>query len=314
MKIALISDIHANYEALKAVEKHFRNLVNCEDQKEFEKRLGVDKDIAFWFLGDAVGRGPYPLEVLGWIRKHVHEVDENYWVVGNHEAMMMKDINNIELSLINQLEISTAQKHFEILETDESLKNFIDEQYTKERKSIKHHLLAGKEYILAHSGFYDPLGLSHYNEPWDTYSFVPEELNWLAENANDHQRIMVFGHTHLSTLISGSTDNGSIHPESEMVEFFKPYDLSKRKLWMINPGSVGSPRDTDNRAAYAVLDINSNQVTFYKVAYDWRITIREMTRKRYSANLKRRIRDAPASSRTPKAWKDHFLSMKNVVE
>ena len=47
-----------------------------------------------------------------------------------------------------------------------------------------------------------------------------------------------------------------------------PYEVKRQGVWVVNPGSVGMPKDGDSRASYAVLDTASCRVTFGRVRYD----------------------------------------------
>jgi diadenosine tetraphosphatase ApaH/serine/threonine PP2A family protein phosphatase len=77
------------------------------------------------------------------------------------------------------------------------------------------------------------------------------------------------GHTHMP---------GVFTPD---LEFFNPakcngsFPLGKEKL-MINVGSVGQPRDEDNRACYAILDHAAKKVLFRRVPYDFEATIKKI--------------------------------------
>ena len=76
------------------------------------------------------------------------------------------------------------------------------------------------------------------------------------------------GHTHVPGVFTAKGD------------FFTPkelnyvYDLSDKAL--INVGSVGQPRDRDPRASYVILE--QNKVTFVRVEYDWRKTMKKVHR------------------------------------
>jgi diadenosine tetraphosphatase ApaH/serine/threonine PP2A family protein phosphatase len=59
---------------------------------------------------------------------------------------------------------------------------------------------------------------------------------------------------------------------------------------LINPGSVGQPRDEDPRAAYALLDIDKMIVTFHRVQYDIAATQALMKQANFSSRLIRRLR------------------------
>jgi predicted phosphodiesterase len=97
-------------------------------------------------------------------------------------------------------------------------------------------------------------------------------------------RLTFFGHTHIQ---GGFVTNGrevlnvrpaySTREAPERLEF----PLEKEKKYMINPGSIGQPRDQDPRAAFALYDTEDEVVTFYRVAYD----IEAAQKAIYAANL-----------------------------
>jgi len=79
------------------------------------------------------------------------------------------------------------------------------------------------------------------------------------------------------------------------------------ELTLVNPGSVGQPRDLDQRAAYATLDTAARTVTFRRVTYDWRETAQDMCVEGYPESLIDRLRDAPVDEKaTPDDWLAHF--------
>ena len=100
-------------------------------------------------------------------------------------------------------------------------------------------------------------------------------------------------------------------PQPVWVEPDVTYDLGQ--LSLVNPGSVGQPRDLDRRAAYAVLDTVGRTVTFRRVVYDWRATAHRLVDGGYPDSLIRRLIDAPlpvdgANPDWP-AWRDHFQAL-----
>ncbi len=74
-------------------------------------------------------------------------------------------------------------------------------------------------------------------------------------------RIGFFGHTHIRTACVKYHGMVSVEESSEL-------SLSKDKQYLINPGSVGQPRDGDPRAAFLVHDSIESTVVFYRVEYD----------------------------------------------
>jgi len=71
---------------------------------------------------------------------------------------------------------------------------------------------------------------------------------------------VLVGHSHVALAVS-STLAGGIAPQGTTV------DLASAR-WLLNPGSVGQPRDGDPRAAYATLDLDAHTASFERVEYD----------------------------------------------
>ncbi|WP_419805647.1 metallophosphoesterase family protein [Terriglobus sp.] len=92
---------------------------------------------------------------------------------------------------------------------------------------------------------------------------------WGTLQASEH-RVTLFGHTHVQ---------GGFHALGSQWLGFQPAHRNGSSKWilplntdgtryMVNPGSVGQPRDGDWRAAFALLDEESNELTFYREPYD----------------------------------------------
>ncbi len=76
--------------------------------------------------------------------------------------------------------------------------------------------------------------------------------------------VTFFGHTHIPTLFTGNgggADVRILEPEDGEIA------LSGDRLYLINPGSVGQPRDRDPRAAYMIFDSDRSTVQLYRVGY-----------------------------------------------
>lgn len=100
--------------------------------------------------------------------------------------------------------------------------------------------------------------------------------------------ITFFGHTHLQgSFIANETYLDSFRPayqtvgQSETVEVLLKKDLR----YMVNPGSVGQPRDGDWRAGFAVIDTDSRAVTFCRVPYN----LKSAQERIFAANLPQRL-------------------------
>lgn len=91
-----------------------------------------------------------------------------------------------------------------------------------------------------------------------------------------------FGHTHIQGGFSLVGERGeTLRPMYESKDRIEQYELAmdRKGRYLINPGSVGQPRDGDWRAAFAIFDVEEWGITFYRVPY-------------YIEAAQQRIRDA----------------------
>jgi predicted phosphodiesterase len=108
--------------------------------------------------------------------------------------------------------------------------------------------------------------------------------------------ITFFGHTHIQgTFLAKDGEAESLYPsyssigQSESLEF----RLKPGVRYLINPGSIGQPRDGDWRAAFAVFDSADRVVTFWRVPYD----LRSAQDRIFSSTLPRRLATRLAAGR-----------------
>ena len=97
-----------------------------------------------------------------------------------------------------------------------------------------------------------------------------------------------FGHTHIQGGFSAEDDEwATLRPiydtEKELESFV--FQMSKTAKYLINPGSVGQPRDGDWRAAFCVIDTDLYNITFYRVPYN----VEAAQRRIYDAQLPDRL-------------------------
>ena len=94
------------------------------------------------------------------------------------------------------------------------------------------------------------------------------------------------GHTHIPTLFA--LDEAATEPDLYLVGHGDIVDLKFGRS-IVNPGSVGQPRDGDPRAAYALLDSESMVWEFHRVAYDIAETQARMRRHKLPTRLIERL-------------------------
>jgi predicted phosphodiesterase len=100
----------------------------------------------------------------------------------------------------------------------------------------------------------------------DEYILSPME----AENSFQYmeKRLEFFGHTHVQGGFLWNRSRVEILPRLAAWERTMPLEIDPECGYMVNPGSVGQPRDGDPRAAYAIYDSEKGAVDYYRVEYD----------------------------------------------
>ena len=224
MRVAVISDIHANYHALEAV------LAEIE-----AARVGV-----VWCLGDTVGYGPRPNKCC-----EIVQARAELCLVGNHDLVVLGEL---AVSDFNNEAAAAATWTAEVL--------------TPEARAFLAHLkpLATRDGVeLFHASARDPVG--EYG--------LSEDAAW-ATFARTEAPVVLVGHSHVALALTfdGTEVAGGLAPAGTEV------DLSGR--WLLNPGSVGQPRDGDPRAAWLLLDLERRFAQFHRVAYPVERTQEEM--------------------------------------
>jgi predicted phosphodiesterase len=105
-----------------------------------------------------------------------------------------------------------------------------------------------------------------HGSPIDEDMYVVADRDALQSIEEARLPLCFFGHTHvaMSAGMDGQRRLEMAAPQGHP-EFFVPLISTTR--YLINPGSVGQPRDGDSRAAYAIADLDGQMVTLYRVAY-----------------------------------------------
>ena len=213
MRVALLSDVHANLVALEAV------LAALEP---------VD---AIWVTGDTVGYGPDPSDVLALLRERGAVL-----VQGNHDRAVATGEG---LDYFHDQAARAARRHREWLSAEE-----------RDVLAALPQVRTVDDFTLCHGSLRDPL--------WEYVTTVS------AASATVERATTPFtccGHTHLPAVFQ--SDGGVLR--ATVPAAGRTYPLARPAL--LNPGSVGQPRDGDPRASYAVLDTSGGTATFYRASY-----------------------------------------------
>jgi len=196
--------------------------------------------------GDIVGYNSRPVEVLEWTRAHCAHV-----IRGNHDKVVAG---------IEQIEWFNEVAQVAALWTREHLKG--------EQLDYLRDLQSG------------PLKLEHFHI-WhgspldeDEYITIPREATRCF--AAFELPLAFFGHTHLQGGFFRKHRRVGRIAAVPMDHEHSVVELEPDTLYMVNPGSIGQPRDGDPRAAYAIFDSEKNTVCLRRVKYEIQKTAEEI--------------------------------------
>ncbi len=224
MRALVLSDIHGNLHALQAV---------LEAAGEWDE---------LWNLGDAVGYGANPNEVLNTLRPLV-----KLNVRGNHDRVCSGVTSTHGFNPV-AAEAATWTRNELSIANLEWLRDW-----------PKGPLRASERATCAHGS---PLHEDHYiismRDAWTPLQRMETELTF-------------FGHTHVQGGFSQHQQDWEearpVYKETHELEAWST-EVPVGSRHLLNPGSVGQPRDGDWRAAFAIYDNAAERVTFFRIPYD----------------------------------------------
>jgi predicted phosphodiesterase len=202
-----------------------------------------------WFLGDLVGYGPDPNECVAELQKHDHIA-----LSGNHDQAVL---GNIDIKFFNK------DARAAIAWTQEAL-----------TQTSREYLQSVPSKIVE-----EPFTLAHASPRHPVWEYIIDPVT-AAENFDWFQTPYCFvGHTHVPVIFEERTrqQREVMMHAPHYVEPQRTLQLGANRL-IINPGSVGQPRDSDPRAAYVLLDTETLICTFCRAAYPIDATQRRMER------------------------------------
>ncbi|MFC1801419.1 metallophosphoesterase family protein [Nanoarchaeota archaeon] len=249
-RIAFLSDIHGNFEALEAVIAH-------------AETKGVDRFVSF---GDLIGYGPSPVECLDTIQRL--DIDS---VLGNHEKLMLdhRALYNREKKkpygwVTDDVAQTVMRSHLLLVDQEDFLDN------------LPYTLWKGEEkVVVTHSSLVLPTNFNYIK----TVKEAEQNFRLFEED-----EVLGMGHTHVPKV--WSLKDGLTYytvPEGSCT-----IDLVGEKH-IINAGSIGQPRDDDWRACYAIYDSDAKTVEFYRVEYAIQETVRKIENTKLPNAVKRSL-------------------------
>ena len=245
-RYAILSDIHGNLPALEAV------LADIDTRQTN----------ALFYLGDAVGYGPDSSEVIALLTEHVTRLpcvadgfsprEQPIWLAGNHEYGLL---GKVGLDLFSNDARRTLER------TRARLTNDQRRLLHQRPRRIEIELGAGLRATLVHAAPSDPVGTNRYIDSTESAA---------TEIADVNGQLAFVGHTHYPRVFYETDVQVSNRTIWDKVEFANSNTFTSTGLrCILNPGSVGQPRDGDPRAAYGLLDVRRGSFTFtvHRVEY-----------------------------------------------
>ena len=237
MRLAIISDIHANLPALEAV---------------LEDAHSARPD-QLWCLGDVVGYGAQPDECASLVAERC-----DLCLVGNHDlvvtgALSVDDFNDDA--------------------RDAAL-------WTREVLSVEHRDWLAS---LQPAAVRQSVALFHGSARDPVWEYVLTEESAQATFEISSASLVLVGHSHVALALTLDDDfvAGGLAPAETEVQ------LEGR--WLLNPGSVGQPRDGDPRAAWLLLDLERRFAFFRRVEYPVEKTQSELRERGLPPSLAARL-------------------------
>lgn len=229
-KVAIISDIHGNFEALSTV------LDDISQQS-------VD---AIYCLGDVIGYGPTPVECLEEVCKHCQFI-----LMGNHEEAVLSGAFGFHPAAREAVDWTRRQlkpKWWSLAKTRKrwELIRSLPLSYTEDG------------FLFVHGSPRDPtMEYILKSDTDDLFGDIPEKIK---EIFSQIEHACFVGHTHNPGVIT--EDSKWYGPK----DFESVWEIKNGEKIICNVGSVGQPRDKDNRACYITL--TPREIFYHRLEYD----------------------------------------------
>ncbi len=198
-------------------------------------REGVDR---IFCLGDIIGYYTEPAECIEEMMDR--EID---CIRGNHERYLLGQ----ELDGINK----TARQAIEYTRTQ------LDEHHLAFIEGLSNTMRVRDYFLLVH-------GSPRHRDEYMLYAEqVYQNFDKLERDYSEF-RLCFYGHTHLPMVIAREQAICEFHQDTRV-------PLDPKATYMINPGSVGQPRDRCPKACFLLYDTDRHEVHFYRREYDLKV-------------------------------------------
>jgi len=190
-------------------------------------------------LGDIVGYGPDPAEVSEKIRGLTQAC-----IRGNHDKAVAGIMSTEDFNPVAKAAVDWTRSQ-------------LSPELMKWLAELPQGPMASNGIVMVHGAFQDE----------DEYVFTPAQaLEGLLDSTAG---VTFFGHTHHQGGFSYLDNNSEVlQIRPRAAEFFAPLRIEPNKRYLLNPGSIGQPRDADPRASFAIADLDNQTVEFWRVPYE----------------------------------------------
>lgn len=190
-------------------------------------------------LGDVVGYGPDPNEAIDCIRKTAELT-----IRGNHDKAVSGQSDAADFNPIARIAAEWSREQLRP-ENLQFLRELPPGPVQRENIALVHGAVADE----------------------DEYIFAPAQA--LTSLLESPAKVTFFGHTHFQGGFSFHEDKlDVIQLRPQPGTTFAALRIEPETRYLLNPGSIGQPRDGDPRAGFAIADLNHNVIEFWRVPYD----------------------------------------------
>ncbi|HEX2388446.1 MAG TPA: metallophosphoesterase family protein [Solirubrobacterales bacterium] len=190
-----------------------------------------------WCLGDVIGYGADPDLCVELARERCEVC-----LVGNHDLAVLGELDTSTFSSAAAAAVEWTTEH--------TSKPNLDFLAGLSPSDISH------EAALYHASPRDPV--------WEYVLWPEQAADCLAVQ---DKRVSFVGHSHVALFFSAAADDDGNEAHGWQAGAGTRLEIDEGR-WLINPGSVGQPRDGDPRAAWLELDTESWEATYHRVGYD----------------------------------------------
>src|SRR5579859_2384029 len=211
----------------------------------------------YYCLGDTVGYGGSPNECADLVRDVAKMT-----ILGNHDAAVS---GRMDYSYYYEAARHALDAHAEIL----------SEPNMQWLKSLPYQeMLEDEDVLLCHGS---PVRLEEFE-----YIFAPEQARECLGIYDRIGHITLIGHSHLCKVFALSKGTVEELPAND-------FELEDDKKYIVSVGSVGQPRDFDNRASYTIYDTEADRFEFKRIEYDIELAADKVLRARLERNFAHRL-------------------------